>query len=100
MAKGNIVKKRNEPELEDDFDFSDFLDSPNDEAIAGVVHGLIETSKSQIVLAIELTKLIVNKNPDTTMNEDEIFSVFKKSTKVIAENFPLKALLEEFSTKN
>lgn len=88
MAKNNLIKKHNERELVEDFDLSDFMDSPDDEAIAGVLHGLIEASNNQMTLAIELTKLIVNKSADNTMNEDAIFSILKKSTKEIAENFP------------
>ena len=99
MSKSNLIKKHKESELVDDFDLSDFLDSPGDEAVAGVLQGLIEASNNQMTLAIELTKLIVNKNANNTMNEDDIFGILKKSTKVIAENFPLKTLLEEFSSK-
>ena len=99
MAKNNLIKKHNASELENDFNFSDFLDAPDDEAIAGVLHGLIEASNNQMTLAIELTKLIVNKSVDNTMSEDDIFGILKKSTKVIAENFPLKTLLEDFPSK-
>jgi hypothetical protein len=29
------------------------------------------------------------------MNEDEVFSIFKKASEVITESFPLKSLIEK-----
>ncbi len=97
MAKSNILKKRSE---EDDFDFSEIIDSYDDEAVAGVMHGLIEASNNQMNFAIELTKLVINRNADKAISEDEVFSVFERASKAVSENFPLKALWDKFSTSN
>jgi nucleoside diphosphate kinase len=93
MAKNNMVKKYKE-ELEDDFDFSE--ESPGDEMVAGMMSGLIEASNHQTLMAIELTKLIVSKSAEQSMSEDSIFSTFKRASKVISENLPLKGLWEKF----
>ncbi len=102
MAKNNLIKKHREKVVEtdfdDDFDFSELMDSSyDDEMMAGVMSGLIEASNNQMTLAIELTKLAVEKNPAQSMHEDEVFSIFKKASGVINDNFPLKKMLETFS---
>ena len=99
MAKNSALKKHKE--FEDAFDFSEVLDpSYDDELMAGVMNGMIEASNNQMMLAIELTKLAVEKSTAKDMNEDNVFSIFKKASGVIAESFPLKALWEKFSEKN
>lgn len=82
--------------IEDEEDFSDFLNVPIDEGMVGIFTGLIETRKTQLALTLELTTLVVRKSNAGLMNEEKIFSVFERSVKVIAGNFSLKALLEEF----
>ena len=70
-------------------DFQDFFQSPdNDEAIAGFMHGVLEASNNQMNLAVELTKLVVNKNPNN-MKEEDIFSTFKKASDVKSQIFVL-----------
>jgi hypothetical protein len=99
MAKNSGLKKHKE--FEDAFDFSEIMEpSYDDELMAGVMNGMIEASNNQMMLAIELTKLAVAKRTAKNMNEDDVFSVFKKASGVIAESFPLKALWEEFSGRN
>ena len=93
MAKNNTLKKFKE--VEDDFDFSEILDpSYDDERMADIMSGMIAASNNQMMLAIELTRLALGKNASTDMKEDEVFSIFKKASGVIAESFPLKSLLE------
>jgi hypothetical protein len=99
MAKNSALKKHKE--FEDDFDFSEIVEpSYDDELMAGVMNGMIEASNNQMTLAIELTKLAVEKSTAKDMNEDDVFSIFKKASGVIAESFPLKALWEKFSENN
>lgn len=99
MAKNtNIIKDRNP--VEDDFDLSDIMGSHYDEddhdgIMADVMSGLIEASSSQMILAMELTKLAVEKSTAKDINEDKVFAIFKKSAAVIAESYPLQGLLEK-----
>lgn len=95
MAKNAALKKYQE--LEDNFGFSEDMESFGDEAMAGMMSGLIEASNNQMMLAIELTKLAVEKSSAKDMDEEDVFSVFKKASGVIAESFPLKALWEKLS---
>lgn len=98
MAKSNIVKKRDNAILEDEFDFQNIFQShEDDEAIAGIMHGIIEASNNQMTLAVELTKLVVNKNTNN-MHEEEVFSIFKKASNVIATCNPMKGLMEQLKT--
>lgn len=93
MAKNKVVKEYDELL---DLDFSDDM-GHNDEAIAGMMNGMIAASQHQQVMAIELTKLVVGKNSADSMSEENIFSVFKRASKMVAENFPLKEIWEKFS---
>ena len=92
MAKKNTVKVRDE----DVFDFSDmsYEDSYDQDAMVGVMSGMLEASNNQMMMAIELTKLIVANNPVKNM-EEHVFAVFKNATKVVGENFALKNLMEQ-----
>lgn len=97
MAKNNALKKHKA--IEDDFDFSEIMDDPsyNDEIAAGIMSSLIEANNTQTLLAIELTKLAVEKSTAKDMKEDDVFSIFRKASSVISEKFPLNALWEKFS---
>ena len=91
MAKKQALKVHEK----DVFDFSDMSDDLYDEdTMVGVMSGILEASNNQMMMAIELTKLIVANNPVKNM-EDHVFSVFKKATKVIGENFALKNIMEQ-----
>ncbi|MBA2649201.1 MAG: hypothetical protein H0U75_06290 [Legionella sp.] len=94
MAKKNSIKKQDE--LPDVFNFSDmsYDDSYDQETMVGVMSGMLEASNNQMMIAIELTKLIVANNPVNNM-EDHVFSIFKKATKVVGENFALKNIMEQ-----
>jgi hypothetical protein len=93
MAKSKVLKKYDE--LMGDLDFSDEMNTPGDEVIAGFMSGLVEASNNQLRVAIELTKLIVEKSVGN-MSEKDVFSVFKKATKVVTESVPLKEMWEKF----
>lgn len=96
MAKNNVIKKREI--IEDDFDFNEMVHSSHDdEVMAGIMSGMIEASNNQMLLALELTKLALDKTTKE-MNEDDVFSTFKKASGVIAERFPLHTILEKFSS--
>lgn len=95
MAKNNMLKKREEEV--DDFDFSEMMGPSCDEEMIGFMQGIIEASNNHMTLALELTKLAIEKNGATSMKEEEVFSVFKKSLGVVSESFPLKKLWEKFS---
>lgn len=92
MAKKNPVKVRDE----DVFDFNEmsYVDSCDQETMVDVMSGMLEASNNQMMMAIELTKLIVANTPVKNM-EDHVFSVFKKATKVIGENFALQKIMEQ-----
>src|SRR5471032_783965 len=91
MSKKNTLKVREE-EIFDPSDMSN--DAYDEETMIGVMSGMLEASNNQMMMAIELTKLIVTSNPVKNM-EDHVFSVFKKATKVIGENFALKNIMEQ-----
>ena len=91
MAKKKALQIRDE----DVFDFNDTSYESYDEGtMVGVMSGMLEASNNQMMMAIELTKLIVANNPVKHM-DDYVFSVFKKATKVIGENFALKNIMEQ-----
>lgn len=88
MAKKNTLKVQEE----DIFDFIDAHNSYDEETMVGIMSGMLEASNNQMMMAIELTKLIVANGPVKNM-EDHVFSVFKKATRVIGDNFALKNIM-------
>ena len=99
MAKNTTVLKKQQEE-EDVFDFSEMDSSYDDEEMVGFMQGIMEASNNHMTLAIELTKIAVEKNGASSMKEEEVFSVFKKSLDVVTENFPFKKLWEKFSAND
>jgi hypothetical protein len=93
MAKNKALKKQGEFIA---FDFSEGNDYPGDDAIAGMMNGLVEASNHQQMMAIELTKIVVQKSAED-MSEENIFSTFKRATKMVKEHFALKELWENFN---
>lgn len=99
MAKNSNIIKGHKAE-EDDFELSDFMTShfhedDHDELMGDVMSGLIEASSDQMILAMELTKLAVEKSTTKDFNEDKILAIFKKSAGVIAESYPLHGMLDK-----
>lgn len=95
MAK-NMKLKKFEEEFEDDFDFSDPVGC-DDETITEIMGDLMETSNHQMIVALELTKLAVEKSAAGAMNEEKVFAAYKQASKVVVENFPLKGVFERFN---
>ena len=98
MTKSKVIKKYEEEladrlEFDDDFGFSD--DLPDADAFAGVMGGLIDANNHQATIAMELTKLIIEKSSDQSISEDKIFATFKRASKVVYDSFPLKSLFEQ-----
>ena len=95
---GEAMAKKNKLQVQDDdvFDFSDMAydDAYDQETMMVVMSGMLEASNNQMMMAIELTKLIVANNPVENM-EEHVFSVFKNATKVIGENFALQNIMEQ-----
>lgn len=91
-----MLKKREEQiNIRDIFSVAD--DVPNDEMVSDLMNGMIEASTKQSELAIELTKVVLNKlNRD--MTEDEIFAIFRKSTQIVCESIPLKGFWNKFES--
>lgn len=94
MAKKKPLEKQEElPEL---FDFSDmsYDEAYDQDDMMGIMHGMLEASNNQMLIALELTKLIVSN--DTVDNrEEQVLSAFKKATQVVSENVALKNLIEQ-----
>jgi hypothetical protein len=98
MSKNNVRKVFNQPrKSENVFDFFDDFESPVDEAITGMLSGLIEASNRQMETAMALTRLVVEKNTDENIDEEKIFLIFKRASKIVAENAPLKELFEKLN---
>jgi hypothetical protein len=97
MAKN----KSFQTESDDSFDFSSLVDenSYESETLANMVSGIIQASHDQMVLAVELTKLAIEKNSSQNLNEEQIFSTFKRACNVISESSPLKDFLKHLETK-
>ncbi len=95
MAKNNVLKKRQPQEMQE-FDFSEMMmDSPDEEMMVGMMGGLIEASRNQMQIALELTRLTVENNTAGTFNEEDVYSIFTRASKVVSDSSPIKDLLEQ-----
>ena len=96
MAKAPTIKKPRKEAIRD-FDFSNFMtesEGPEDEMILGMMQGLIEAYRHQQQTAIELTKLVVESSSEK-MKEEQVFSTFKRATKVVSEVSPIQELFKK-----
>jgi hypothetical protein len=102
MGKKRLVKQELYGNIfDDDFDLES-MEGPMAQAM-GI---MLQASNHQMLIALELTKLIVfkdssekDRSEQNQLGEDReerVFSVFKKATKVAAESFASKDLLEQF----
>lgn len=98
MAKNPPLKKQ-QPLA--DFDFSELMmdDSPGDEAMVGMMSGLIEAYRHQQQTAIELTKLVIENKAAESMSEEEIFSTFKRASQLLGEISPIKELWDKMNSE-
>lgn len=92
MAKN--ISKRHEEELEEDFDFAEFMESGGGEAFSDIMNSLLEAGKHQMTISLELTRLVV-ESTSKEMSEEKVFSTFKQAAKVVSESFPLKELTQK-----
>jgi len=90
MTKKTMIKEYAE-EFEDDF----LDESPEDGMVSDMLDSFTEASNHQMMMAIELTKVVVSKNSDPNLSEEKIFDTFKNAAKVIFECSPLRAILEK-----
>lgn len=94
MAKNKMVQKHEE---ENDVDFFDDMESHGDEAMAGMLAGMVEASHNQQTTAIELTKLVIASNGSEKLSTKEVFAIFMQASQVANESTALKALWERFN---
>lgn len=96
MSKNNkAIQKMEESEEEIDFDFG-MCQEDHDENTFEMAEIVMESANFQMMRAMELTKIVVDKN-SSPMNEDEIFSIFKKAFRVVDEVNPIKAILNNLT---
>ena len=96
MAKNKALKRQEQEEQEfDNFDFSSLVGSSIDDEFANDMFGnLIEITHRQMNVAFDLTKLVVEKCSEN-MNEEAIFSLYKRASNLVVEALPFKKLWEE-----
>ena len=92
MTKKNALKKQDDDLI--DFENMLYEESYDEDTMLGIMGSMLEASNNQMMMAIELTKLIVANDP-VKKSEDQVFSTFRKATKVIGENFALKNIMEQ-----
>lgn len=93
MAKNNKHNVSTQlKESDDDFEFSNILDLPENEMLAEMIDGLMEASHRQMSIAVKLTKLVTDKAAAGTIDEEKIFAIFKRASKIVSESAPMKEL--------
>ena len=94
MAKNKMIQKHEE---ESDLDIFDNMESHDEEAMAGMLAGMVEASHNQQTTAIELTKLVLASNGSEKLSTKEVFAIFMQASQVANESTALKALWERFN---
>jgi hypothetical protein len=89
MAKNHI--KKHEINDHDDLSFT-LQDSYEDETINAMLGNMVGANHSQMEIALELTKLIVDKGALPNLNEEQVLATFQRAFKVIIESSPLQQL--------
>jgi len=84
----------NEDDFDDEENMSETLDHHSQRAMSTLMASIVEATNHRMTLTNELTKLVVNKNPDR-MGAKEVFAVFKEAAAVIAETYPLKGFMDK-----
>jgi len=60
---------------------------------------IIEAVNHRMTVTNELTKLVLNKNPND-MDSKEVFAVFKEAATVVNEIYPLKDFMDRCTPNN
>lgn len=93
MAKNNVIEHE---EIDEDYDF-DMFNLPEEDQLPNVMECLIATNNHHMSIALELTKLIIEKSPQNgKIDEESILATFKRAANEVAESSPLKDILNEF----
>lgn len=93
MAKNKKLKEHEEV-FEEVFDFDDMDESYDDTDLTGVMNSLLDAANQQLKVAFDLTKLIIENDTSKNVTEEQVFSVFKKASKVVGECELMKNMLE------
>lgn len=91
MVKETLMKEY----IDDTEDALEYLDGSDENMIGGMMENLMENHNQQTMMAIELTKVALSKNADSSMSEDKVFDIFKRAFQVIAESSPLNSFVEK-----
>jgi hypothetical protein len=91
MVKETLMKDY----MDDTEDALEYLDGSEESMIGGMMENLMENHNQQTMMAIELTKIALSKNADSSMSEDKVFDIFKRAFQVISENSPLNSFVEK-----
>lgn len=89
MSKKNKVETQ-----EEEMDFMSLFEEEgySDDMMVDVMRDTISACNTQMQMAVELTKLIVDGSV-TENREELVFSVFKKAVGVVGDSFPLKNIM-------
>ena len=89
-----MTKKNQIEPQEDETDFMSLFEEEgySDDMMVDVMRDTISACNTQMQIAVELTKLIVDGSV-TENREEQVFSVFKKAISVVGESSPLKNIL-------
>lgn len=107
MAKKQAVKKKNQQNhCEDhdhdhghlhmhDFDEAMMPEYFEDDGAQETMFAMVEASQNQMEIALELTKIILEK--DTATNQDKVLNTFKSALRTVSDNSPLKPLWDHIA---
>ena len=81
-----------------DYDDSDMMDLFNDtDEAQGMMEAVFSAINSQMNNSVELTRLIIEKQSNTNMTEEDIIDLYKRCTKSVFQTSPLNKLIEQIS---
>jgi len=86
MKKNTKTQNHSQPSF-DESDFHDVFIGPSDqEAMMDVLRNLVESDRSKMQIAMELTRLIAENASDGKLKEKDILQTFKKSMETVSNS--------------
>lgn len=94
MAKNQLMEME-DMDMDDEFDFDCEHDhAMEDGVVSSMMNAMMETNRDNMKVALELTKLICERNSDCK-SKDAILETFNQTMQTVEKNSSLKPFIEK-----
>lgn len=87
--------KKIQAQQEEFFDYDDIMNDELDpESMLDLMDSMMDVHRTQMSMALELTKLMVSNNAEKN-KEEQVISAFKKSIQLVKETSDLQSIMNQ-----